>query len=328
MVEIGYYNYYNVKGRPSPDKPQDRYKQMVEKYEGDELKAVSDLNNPYSDRNQKIRALDEKLAPMGEELRTRFSDYDEADKYLCKKYFGKERIGYTMQDTEPEKYAMYKNDLNVVMYGTVMGGYGIQFKDPRLNFDESQFEDIDAVNAKTRQESISNQISHLLENNKIELDDETSLLISFNPYSYEPTIDGTEDLNLKQTLINALTKNNNSKNLMFYAMSNQDKDEYSLAKFRAYHTLLDYTGLDLSTLTLKEDGYYTSDDENVLDLLKEKLKDNSKVPMQFRGQAYDYTKELLDTVSQKGWNNIEDLKISIGFNKKDGFYLLNQEWSA
>jgi hypothetical protein len=223
---------------------------------------------------------------------------------------------------------MYKNDLNVVMYGTVMGGYGIQFKDPRLNFDESQFEDIDAVNAKTRQESISNQMSHLLENNKIELDDETSLLISFNPYSYEPTIDGTEDLNLKQTLINALTKNNNSKNLMFYAMSNQDKDEYSLAKFRAYHTLLDYTGLDLSTLTLKEDGYYTSDDENVLDLLKEKLKDNSKVPMQFRGQAYDYTKELLDTVSQKGWNNIEDLKISIGFNKKDGFYLLNQEWSA
>ena len=42
---IGYYNYYNDPSRYTPDTVQDGYQQMVERYEGDELKSNND--NPY-----------------------------------------------------------------------------------------------------------------------------------------------------------------------------------------------------------------------------------------------------------------------------------------
>ena len=61
MTEIGYYNYYNVQGRRNVDKPDDWYQKMVDRYESDELKSVSEINNPYSDLNQSTHALDENL---------------------------------------------------------------------------------------------------------------------------------------------------------------------------------------------------------------------------------------------------------------------------
>ena len=88
MTEIGYYNYYNVQGHRVTDKPTDWYQKMVDRYESDELKSKSEINNPYSDFNQSIHALDEKLASWAEGMRARFSNADDVDKYLCKKYFG------------------------------------------------------------------------------------------------------------------------------------------------------------------------------------------------------------------------------------------------
>ena len=113
MTEIGYYNYYNLQGRRNVDKPDDWYQKMVNQYESDDLRTKDEMLNPYSDLNKSTHALDEKLASWAESMRTKFSNADDVDKYLCKKYFGQERIGYTMKDQEPEKYAMYKNDLNI-----------------------------------------------------------------------------------------------------------------------------------------------------------------------------------------------------------------------
>ena len=62
MTEIGYYNYYNVEGRRTVEKPDDWYQKMVNRYESDELKSVDEMNNPYSDFNQSVHALDEKLS--------------------------------------------------------------------------------------------------------------------------------------------------------------------------------------------------------------------------------------------------------------------------
>ena len=105
---------------------------MVNQYESDDLRTKDEMLNPYSDLNKSTHALDEKLASWAEGMRTKFSNADDVDKYLCKKYFGQERIGYTMKDHEPEKYAMYKNDLNMVLYGTVRA-YQFDLKDPRIN---------------------------------------------------------------------------------------------------------------------------------------------------------------------------------------------------
>jgi len=319
MTEIGYYNYYNVQGRRNVDKPDDWYQEMVNHYESDDLRSKSDIVNPYSDLNQSTHALEEKLASWAEGMRAKFSNADDVDKYLCKKYFGQERIGYTMQWEEPEKYAMYKNDLNMVLYGTVRA-YQFNLNDPRIN--NPQYvspEEFDKAEEKAKHDSISNNMAHLLENNGIDIG-ESSLLISINPYSKDVMIEGIDDLNMKSILLQALEKNNNSTNLLHYGMQNQDVDNDARTKYRAYTSLKEYTGLDLSELVLKDGEYYTADGQSVNELLIDGIDKASSVGLDFKGAAYNYVKDLLDKVAEKGWNAMPDLDIKVGYSKESGFF--------
>ena len=319
MTEIGYYNYYNVQGRRNVDKPDDWYQKMVDRYESDELKSISELNNPYSDLNQSTHALDEKLASWAEGMRARFSNADDVDKYLCKKYFGQERIGYTKQWEEPEKYAMYKNDLNMVMYGTVKA-YQFNLKDPRLNNPQyTSADEFDKAEEKAKHDSISNNMAHLLENNGIDIGN-NSLLFSINPYSKGVMIEGMDDLNMKSILLQALEKNNNSTNLLHYGMQSQGVDSDARTKYRAYSALKEYTGLDLSELILKDGEYYTADGQSVKDLLIDGIDKATSVGVDFKGAAFNYVKDLLDKVAEKGWNAMPDLDIKIGYSKENGFF--------
>jgi hypothetical protein len=319
MTEIGYYNYYNVQGRRNVDKPDDWYQKMVNQYESDDLRTKDEMLNPYSDLNKSTHALDEKLASWAEGMRARFSNADDVDKYLCQKYFGQERIGYTKQWEEPEKYAMYKNDLNMVMYGTVKA-YQFNLKDPRLNNPQyTSADEFDKVDAKAKHDSISNNMAHLLENNGIDIGS-NSLLISINPYSKGIQIDGLDDMNMKSILLKALENNNNSTNLLHYGINNESVDKDALTKYRAYSALKEYTGLDLSELILKDGEYYTSDGQSVKDLLIDGIDNTSSVGVDFKGAAFNYVKDLLDKVAEKGWNAMPDLDIKIGYSKENGFF--------
>ena len=328
MTEIGYYNYYNVQGRRNVDRPDDWYQKMVDRYESDELKSVSEINNPYSDLNQSTHALDEKLASWAEGMRARFSNADDVDKYLCQKYFGQERIGYTKQWEEPEKYAMYKNDLNMVMYGTVKA-YQFNLKDPRLNNPQySSADEFDKADAKAKHDSISNNMLHLLENNGTDIGN-NSLLISINPYSQGVQIEGLDDLNVKTILLKALESNNNSLNLLHYGINNNENvDKDALTKYRAYSALKEYTGLDLSKLILKDGEYYTSNNESVAEILKDGIKNANSVSPEFKGAAFNYVKDLLDNVAEKGWNAMPDLDIKIGYSKENGFITFDNTYEV
>lgn len=319
MTEIGYYNYYNVQNRRNVDKPDNWYQKMVNQYESDELRSKDEMLNPYSDLNQSIHALDEKLASWAEGMRERFSNADDVDKYLCKKYFGQERIGYTKQWEEPEKYAMYKNDLSMVMYGTVKA-YQFNFKDPRINNPQyTSAAEFDAIEEKAKHDSISNNMAHLLENNEIDIGD-NSLLISINPYSKGVIIDGIDDLNIKSILLKALENNNNSTNLLHYGLNNQTVDNDAKIKYHAYSALKEYTGLNLSELILKNGEYYTADDKSISDILKESIGKSNSVGSDFKNTAFNYVKELLGKVAEKGWNSMPDLDIKIGYSKENGFF--------
>ncbi len=241
------------------------------------------------------------------------------DKYLCQKYFGQERIGYTKQWEEPEKYAMYKNDLNMVMYGTVKA-YQFNLKDPRLNNPQyTSADEYDKAEEKAKHDSISNNMAHLLENNGIDIGN-NSLLFSINPYSKGVMIEGMDDLNMKSILLQALEKNNNSTNLLHYGMQSQGVDSDARTKYRAYTSLKEYTGLDLSELILKDGEYYTADGQGVNELLKEGIENATSVGLDFKGAAYSYVKDLLDKVAEKGWNAMPDLDIKIGYSKENGFF--------
>jgi len=324
MTEIGYYNYYNDPTRYTTDKVIDRYQQMVDRYNSDELHASN--SDPYSERNLALRKLDEQLAPMAESVRSQCETIDDVRHYLGLKYFGQEEFGYTMKWKEPEKYAMYKNDLNAICYGTVSSA---NLNDPRLNYTEKDWETYESEEKASKQKIISNQMANLMQNNGIELSENDSLLISFDPYSYAATVEGSSDLALMSKLMDALNNGSNSKQLMYYTMQNtQDLNSDSLAKFRAYQEVKQYTGEDLSNLTLKDGEYYLSDGTKLSDYLKDAIDNDDSIGLDFKPAAYNNIMEHINTVAEKGWSAIENLNLNIGYSKNDGFYLLGGSWEA
>jgi hypothetical protein len=205
------------------------------------------------------------------------------------------------------------------MYGTVKA-YQFNLKDPRLNNPQyTSADEFDKVDAKAKHDSISNNMAHLLENNGIDIGS-NSLLISINPYSKGIQIDGLDDMNMKSILLKALENNNNSTNLLHYGINNESVDKDALTKYRAYSALKEYTGLDLSELILKDGEYYTSDGQSVKDLLIDGIDNTSSVGVDFKGAAFNYVKDLLDKVAEKGWNAMPDLDIKIGYSKENGFF--------
>ena len=326
MAEIGYYNYYNDPHRYSPDTVQDRYQQSVDRWNSDELKSKSEDYNPYSELNLSRRALDEKLADWASSVRKQCKTQSEVHNYLSKKYFGTDDFAYTKRWDEPEKYAMFQNDYNAICFGTIGSG---NLNDPRLNYTADDWDTYEAKQTNAKHESISLNMKNFLANNGIELSENDNLLISFNPYSLMSNVAGLEDSNLQTQIASLLNNKSNAKNLMYYAMNlSSNIDDEALNKFRAYQQVKEFTGLDLSSLILKDGEYYTFDGQSLYDLLKDGV-ENSSVGLEFKGTAYDYAKSLVDRVAEKGWNSIPDLNISIGYSKNDGFYLVgNNTWEV
>ncbi len=324
MTKIGYYNYYNDPSRYSPETVQDRYTQMVERYQSDELHCNN--QNPYSEKNLAVRALDEKLASMAESLRSRFKNKEEVRQYLSQKYFGTSDFAYTKKWQEPEKYAMFENDLNAVLFGTVGGA---NLNDPRLNYTQKNWEEEELEEKTASQQAISNQMVNLLEKNDVFLNDTDTFLISFDPYSYDVSIKGVENNDLLLKITALLNSGNNSRELLYYTIQrsgNLDKDV--LTKFRAWHQVKEYANLDLSTLPLKDGEYYTTDGEKLMDVINAAIKSDTSINSEFKGTASEYIKGLIDTVTQNGWNNIEDLNLSIGYSRNAGFFNIGQSYVA
>lgn len=321
MTEIGYYNYFNDPHRYSPDTVQDRYAQMVERYNSSELHANND--NPYSELNLARRELDEKLAPMASALRDKFKSANEVHQYLSRKYFGTDDFAYTKKFSEPEKYAMFENDYNAICFGTVGGA---NLNDPRINYTQQDWESYEAEAKASEQASISGQMKRLLEKSGINLQDD--LIISFNPYDFSVSVNGSSNPNMLSDVAKLLSSGRNSKELMYYAIQHSAVDKDSLTKFHAWQNVMDYTGYDLSKLLLRDNEFYTSSGEKITDILKDRLDKNTALGIEHKGAAYNYVENLLDDIAEKGWNGIPDLDVKIGYSPKFGFYNFGTEYEV
>lgn len=181
---------------------------------------------------------------------------------------------------------------------------------------------------KSRHDSISLNMKILLTNNNIELDKNDFLLISINPYDYSVNLSVINDSNLLLDIKQLLEVGSNSKNLLYYALNFSINNKVAIVKMRAYSTLKEYTGLDLSKLTLKDGEYYLASGEKISDVLKEKLNKNNDIALEFKSVAYNYTMDLVNQVAEKGWNIMPDLSITIGYNDLNGFISYGKTYEA
>jgi hypothetical protein len=104
-------------------------------------------------------------------------------------------------------------------------------------------------------------------------------------------------------------------------------------KFRAYQQTYEYTKLKLNELEEKNGTYYTSDGTDIKELVKKSVDESDTVPKDYKAQMKQLTCELISNISQKGWNNVSDMKLSILYGqnglvdtKQSITYANNSEW--
>lgn len=319
MVEMGYYNYYNIESRYNVSKPHDRYQEMVNRYKENSDTLHSNNEDPYSDKNIAIRNFEEKLAVVAADNRSKCATAHDVYAYLGKKYFGKDGTTYMDRlNADESTRAMYDNELRATLFGTYQAS---NTADPRIKWQEEDWATEEAKTKNSNQKIISNQMNNLLTKNGISLEAGDTLLISFNPYDYTSSVSGLKDSDALNKINTLLNSGKNSKELFYYTFKNSGSlNAEAVTKYRAYQNLLDLTGIKLSDCTLENGRFYTSDGTDVISLIEKGIEKDSLIPNDFKNVANQYTKDMLQEVAKKGFNSMPDLNLTIGYNTNYGFF--------
>lgn len=327
MAELGYYNYYNVKGRLNVDKPLDTYAKRVAVREGDELNANS--TDPSRGIEGQMRKLQEHLNDTAAANRAMYKDKESLELGLKKKYFGDDYNAVNFKwrwDEHKELFAMYENELSMSMFGQISN-----LADPRIKQGGESFEEMENRLNEERRTGISAQFSRLLENNGAKNDG--VMLIDFDIYAMRANVSGSKDDTKIASLLNELNGGKNARQLFYFALKNNgilsdESQRESLHKWRAVSNFAEFTGLDLRAFALKNGEFVDANGAKALDLLKIGVA-NSSVSPDFKGAAYEYAKGFIDEMaSLGGLEKVADLKVSIAYDKENGFFAPKSDFYA
>lgn len=325
-MDIGYFGYFDNEQQFSPTDFKECSKQIVNHYKTAKNAPIQNTTDNSEGEDFIIREFDKRLAPMGQKIRSKFQSQKEVKLYLCKKYFNQEDVPKSIKHNNPKTYAMFENDYNAICYGTV-GSANLQ--DPRLYFNSDEWTE---YTKDTKLDDIMNlnaQMQALIETDNLKINENDTVLISFNPYTYQADIKSDIDSKTIQALKHAINIGGNSKELFFYAYQNSpSRNSSSITKMRAYHSVYDFSGYKLSDLIQKNGSFYTETGENIIDVIAKNIKENELVPSDFQEDVLDNLQDSLDSIAQKGYSNIPDLSLNVIYSKKDGFLMTGGNYSV
>lgn len=159
------------------------------------------------------------------------------------------------------------------------------------------------------------------------------MLIDFDIYSMKANVSGDENNEKIASLLNELNGGKNARQLFYFALKNNgilgdENQAQSLHKWRAVSNFAEFTGVDLRDFALKNGEFVSRDGAKALDLLKIGVA-NSSVSPDFKGVAYEYAKGFIDEMtSLGGLDKVADLKVSIAYDKQNGFYAPKSDFYA
>ena len=114
-------------------------------------------------------------------------------------------------------------------------------------------------------------------------------------------------------LIDALNFENNAEELFYYLLhSGYPVPEDVMAKFEAAREIKNVTGENFNNLKFEDGSYFTQSGEDVAALYKSSI-EKANIPGELKSQAYEEFVANLNTVTQKGRDNIPDLTMVAGY---------------
>lgn len=261
--------------------------------------------------------LDDNLNPMAVAYHNIFSTMDEIQEYIYNKYFETPEDEYINQLSTEERYAMYENDINAIFYG--LDEDNTNFYDPRIYFTDEDWSRINSASSDI--DKMNQRMEDILREYDIKLSEDSYLVINFNPYTFEVSISGNETNQTINSLTRALNQNQNSKDLFLYTLQNSSfLNQDSVNKMYAYQNIFNYTGEALNNLRLYNGNFYNSNNENILDVMKNNMQ-NLFLNNSFINNQYDNTSNILKNLAQVGWNNVPDLELQMVYSMREGAFV-------
>lgn len=323
-MDIGYFSYNNEEQPFFLAYPNNSYKKLQD----GELQEKNTQNNniePYSDENKSaIRRLNKHLASTAQKIRSQLFNEKDIKRFLINQYFNQDTLPKNAKNADPKRFAMYENDLSAICYDSIANP---NLNDPRLSFDEDDWEEYEEEIKRKKKAQITEKMASLIKD--IKLDENDTVLLSFDPYTYLADIKSELDSNTIRELKSAINSEGNSKELFFFAYQNSPTlNSASINKMRAYHSIFNFSGFKLSDLVQKNGSFYTTSGENIIDVIKRNIEENNLIPKDFQEDVLDNLKDSLENIAKKGYKNTPDLNLNMVYSKKDGFILTGTSYSV
>ena len=303
QITSQYFNYYNVKGHYTPETPQTPAWRKT--FEVVDDRVESNNHSQESDLYKAFVKLEETYYDAAVSNRAKYKDVDSLKQALGQKYlFGDAYKNYDYT----QRRAMYENELRMTMYGTCGN-----MNDPRLG--GPVMDTTDEEKAAYNRQMVNTQISNILTKAGLDISLLGDMTFSIEPFNHTLTVLGLDDE--KASLIERLLNDNHNSTELFHHImqSNRSRiDDDARDKYRAIRDFKEKTGEDLRTYRQTAEGFVDASGRNALDVYKAALKTTDIVPAQFKGVALEVFSGNLQTLMGKGFANIPDLVLQIGFS--------------
>lgn len=302
-LDTAYYNYYNVKGRYSPDTPKTpEWKNLFTPTE-DQIK--SNNHNPESEMCQAFLKLEETYYAASIGNREKYKTEDALKQALAEKYLTGSAYS---QYSQTERNAMYQNELNMSLFGCA----SFNLNDPHLN--GPVMGETDAEHAGYNRQRVNTQIGNILANAGIDVHSLGKITFSIAPYSHILSVTGLENPDMAAKIENLLNDGRNAIALFHHIWQSNAASiaEDTKTKYRLIQDFKNITGLDLRQFHATANGLENNSGQNALDLYREALKTGNSVPAAYKGVAYDLFAEKIALLGEN-FDNIPEMTLSIAF---------------
>ncbi len=260
--------------------------------------------------------------------------------YISQKYRQYQKDG-TLSKREAE--IGYSNEIMMLEEGKVDGVYLGDSLFRNINFDKKAIRR-DEVQYKRR--VVNKQIENIFKEAGISKEDiGENLSFKVDPYNYQIIVSGVDE-NIKNRMEKVLNVAKNGKHLYFHISNTASRHGVNSAqlskegkmKYRAYHNVLDYTGLKLNELEAKGNTFYTKDNKDLKELMSQAIDNDPMIPLKVKEEYKQIQFDYISQIALRGWENIKDMPLKILYGEKglvdfkqdiifDGYtHLLGKYW--
>ncbi|MCT7533321.1 DUF4885 domain-containing protein [Aliarcobacter cryaerophilus] len=248
------------------------------------------------------------------------------EQHISDKYYSQPSPYYIEGLSRMEREIAYNHEMDYLKNNKLTK---INYIDPNLKDLTSIHGYIEELEEKKfNREAVNTQFQQLLDKYSISVPKDTNLTFTIDPYDYKVSVSGIDDKNLSSLVEDVLNTASNSKELFSHIYNSTLDNNSQVSKEKSdkktlFHEIKNRTGYDLRELENVDGKFLTQDGTDILELYKIGVINSKNIPEEYKGMVFELYSGKLIELAKKGFENIEDLNLSIDY-KNGSFYDIGQ----